>query len=90
VTTSVVPGAEVGLQPGGDGVLALMGGPVGAQRSEGDGVAAALGRKVAAEPEHVRPGGQAQVRELRELADAQACGDVAAGVFADGQVGQPG
>ena len=79
---------EVGLQPGGDGVLALVGGPVGAQRAEGDGVGAALGGEVAAEAEHVRPGGQPQVVELGELAEAEACGDVAAGVVADGQVGQ--
>jgi hypothetical protein len=37
----------------------------------------------------VCPGGQPQVLELRELGQAQACGDVAAGVVADRQVGQP-
>ena len=44
---------------------------------------------MAAEAEHVRPRGQPQVLELGEPAEAQACGDVAAGVVADGQVGEP-
>jgi hypothetical protein len=58
--------------------------------TEGDGVGAALGGEVAAEAEHVRPRGQPQLLELGELAEAEACGDVAAGVFADWQVGEPG
>jgi hypothetical protein len=66
-----------------------MGAPVGAKRSEGDGVAAALAGEVAPEAEHVRPRGQAQFFELRELAEAQARGDVTSGVFTYGQVGQP-
>ena len=73
----------------GSGALALIGGPVGAQRAVGDGVAAAFGGEVAAEAEHVRPGGQAQVLELGELAEAQTCGDVAAGVLTDRQIGEP-
>jgi hypothetical protein len=38
---------DVRLEPGGDGLLTLVGGAVGTQRAEGDGVSAALGRKVA-------------------------------------------
>jgi len=37
----------------------------------------------------VRPCGQPQFLELGKLAEAKACGDVTAGVFADGQVGDP-
>jgi len=74
---------EVGLQPGGDGVIALMGGPVGAQRAEGNGVGAALGGEVTAEAEHVRPRGQSQSLELGELAESEAFSDVAAGMVAD-------
>ena len=40
---------------------------------------------MAAEAEHVRPGGQSQVGEWWELAEAEAFGDVAAGVVPDGQ-----
>ena len=43
---------------------------------------------MAAEAEHVRPGGQAQVLESGKLGQAEAFGDVAAGVVADGQVGE--
>jgi hypothetical protein len=68
-------------------VVALVLGAFGAQRAEGGGVVAALGGEVAAEAEHVRPRGQPQALESGELADAQACGDQAAGVFADGQLG---
>ena len=75
-------------QPGGDSPLALVGGAVGAQRAEGDRVGAALGGEVAAEAEHVRPGGQPQVGELGEPAEAEAFGDVAAGVVPDGQLVQ--
>ena len=49
---------------------------------------AALGREVAAEAEHVRPRGQPQVGQCGELAEAQACADEAAGVLADGQLGE--
>jgi hypothetical protein len=49
---------EVGQEPGGDGLCALVGGAVGAERAEGGGVGAALGREVAGEAEHVRPGGE--------------------------------
>jgi hypothetical protein len=66
-----------------------MGGSVGAERAEGDGVGAALGGEVAPESEHVRPRGQAQFLELRELAEAEARGDVTSGVVTDGEVGQP-
>jgi len=37
---------QVGQEPGGDGLLALVGGTVGAQRAEGGGVGAALGGEV--------------------------------------------
>ena len=47
--------------------LALVGGAVGAECAEGGGVGAALGGEVAAEAEHVRPGGQPQVLQLGEL-----------------------
>ena len=70
-------------------MVALVLGAFGAQRAKGGGVVAALGREVTAEAEHVRPGGQAQVFESGEFAEAQACGDEAAGVLADGQLGQP-
>ncbi len=68
------------MESGGDGELTLVGGPVGSERAEGDGVAAALGGEVAAEPEHVRPGGQPHFLDLRDLAQAQACGNMASGV----------
>jgi hypothetical protein len=41
------------------------------------------------EAEHVRPCGQPQVLELGELAEPKTRGDVAAGMVADGQVGEP-
>jgi hypothetical protein len=44
---------------------------------------------VAAEAEHVRPGGQPQLLELGKVAETEACGDVAAGVLTDGQVSDP-
>ena len=44
---------------------------------------------MAAEAEHVRPRGEAQVAELGELREAQAFGDVAAGVAAYRQVSEP-
>jgi hypothetical protein len=75
-------------QSGGDSALALVGSTVGAQRAEGDRVGAALGGEVAAEAEHVCPGRQSQVGELGEPAEAQAFGDVAAGVVPDGQLVQ--
>jgi len=37
----------------------------------------------------VRPGGQPQAAELGQFAEAEAFGDVAAGVVADGKVGEP-
>jgi len=80
---------DVGQQSGGYGGFTLVGGALGAERAHGGGVSAALGRKVAAEAEHVRPGDQSQVGELGKPAEAQAFGDVAAGVVADGQVGEP-
>src|SRR5712691_2864722 len=43
---------------------------------------------MAAEAEHVRPGGEAQMVEFGESAQAQALGDVAAGVVGDGEVGE--
>ena len=75
-------------EPGGDGALALVSGAVGTEGAEGDRVGAALGGEVAAEAEHVRPGGQPQVGELGELAEPEAFGDVTAGVVADGQLVQ--
>src|SRR5262245_12152414 len=83
-------GVVVGYRPEtlGGGVVALMLGAFGAQRAEGGGVVAALGREVAAEAEHVRPRDQPQVFESGEFAQAQAGGDEAAGVFADGQLGE--
>ena len=80
---------KVGHEPGGYGLFALVGGAVGAQSAEGDGVGAALGREVAAESEHVRPGRKPQAFQARELAEAEAFGDEAAGVVADGKVGEP-
>jgi len=44
---------------------------------------------VAGKAEHVRPGSEAQAAESGELAEANAFGDVAAGVLADGQLGEP-
>ena len=81
-------GAEVeaGLHSGSDGVLALVGGAVGAEYAKGDGVGAALGGEVAAEAEHVRPGREPQTCQARELAEAEAFADEAAGVLADGKV----
>jgi hypothetical protein len=79
---------KVGHEPGGYGLFALVGGAVGAQGAEGDGVGAALGREVAAEAEHVRPGREPQPFQARELAEAEAFGDEAAGVVPDGKVGQ--
>ena len=67
------------------GGLALVGGTVGAECAEGGGVGAAFGGEVAAEAEHVGPCGQVQVFEFGELGQAQAFGDVAAGVVANGQ-----
>ena len=72
----------------GGGVVALVLGAFGAQRAEGGGVVAALGGEVAAEAEHVRPGGQPKIGQFGEFAKAQAGGDEAAGVLADGQVGE--
>ncbi len=43
---------------------------------------------MAAEAEHVRPGGEAEVFELGELAEAEAFGDEPAGVVGDGQRGE--
>src|SRR5262249_52867759 len=62
-------GVVVGCGPEafGGGVVALVLGAFGAQRAEGGGVVAALGRKVAAEAEHVRPGGQPQAFEPGEF-----------------------
>ena len=40
------------------------------------------------EAEHVRPGRQAQVFQAGEFAEPDAFGDVAAGVLADGEVGE--
>ena len=77
-------------EPGGYGALALVSGTVGAEGAEGGGVGPALGGEVAAEAEHVRPGGQPQVGELGQPAEAEAFGDVAAGVVADGQLVQGG
>jgi hypothetical protein len=79
-----------GQQPGRDGPLALEGGAVGAQRAEGDRVGSALGGEVTAEAEHVCPGGQPEPGELGKFAEAQAFGDVAAGVVPDGQLVQGG
>ena len=73
-------------EPGGYGALALVSGTIGAEGAEGDRVGPALGGEVAAEAEHVRPGQQSQVGELGELAEAEAFGDVAAGVVPDGQL----
>ncbi len=78
----------VGPESSGYGVLALMSGAVGAERAESGGVGTALGREVAAEAEHVRPGGQAQAAESVKLAQADAFGDEAAGVLADREVGE--
>ncbi len=75
-------------QPGGHSPLALVGGTVGAQRAKGNRVGAALGGEAAPEAEHVRPGGQPQVGELGELAEAETFGDVAASVVPDGQLVQ--
>ena len=75
---------DVGQQSAGYGGFALVSGTLGAERTHGGGVSAALGRKVAAEAEHVCPGGQSQVGELGKPAEAEAFGDVAAGVVADG------
>ena len=80
---------KVGHEPGGYGLFALIGGAVSAQGAEGDGVGAALGREVATEAEHVRPGRKPQPFQARELAEAEAFGDEAAGVLADGKVSQP-
>jgi hypothetical protein len=44
---------------------------------------------VAAETEHVRPGREPQPFQARELAEAEAFGDEAAGVVPDGKVSQP-
>jgi hypothetical protein len=79
---------KVGHLPGGYGLFALVGGAVGAQGAEGDGVGAALGREVAAEAEHARPGREPQPFQARELAEAEAFGDEAAGVVPDGKVNQ--
>ena len=78
-------GVAVGYGPVGRccGVFALVLARCGAERAEGGGVAAGLGGEVAAEAEHVRPGGQPQVGQVGELAEAQAFGDEAAGVLAD-------
>ena len=65
-----------------------MGGTVGAQGAEGDGVGAALAGEVAAEPEHMSPGGQAQVCQFGELAESEAFGDETAGVVAERQCGE--
>src|SRR5262245_35440201 len=54
---------RLGPEAVGGGVVALVLGAFGTQRAEGSGVVAALGREVAAEAEHVRPGGQPQVFE---------------------------
>jgi hypothetical protein len=76
---------EVWQQPGSDGLFALVLSAVGAQRAESDGVGTAFGREVSTEAEHVRPGGQPQLFQFGELAEAEAFGDEAAGVIADRQ-----
>src|ERR1019366_6965806 len=88
-------GRESCLRPGwaggcSDGVLALVLATSGAERAEGRGVGAAFGGEVAAEAAHVCPGGQPELFELGELAEAQAFGDEAARMLADGQVGEAG
>lgn len=70
-------------------VLALVVGAGGAECAEGGGVAAALGGEVAAKAEHVCPGGQAEVVEFGQLAEAEAFADEAAGVVANREVGEP-
>src|SRR5262249_8780593 len=52
---------HLGQESGSDGLLALIGGAVGAQSAEGGGVGAALGSEVTAKAEHVCPGGQTQI-----------------------------
>ena len=69
-------------------MVALVLGAFGAQRAEGGGVVAALGGEVAAEAEHVRPRGQPEVFESGEFTEAKAGADEAAGVLADGQLGE--
>jgi hypothetical protein len=81
---------RTGEEAGSYGVLALVLATSGAERAQGRGVATALGGEVAAEAEHVCPGGQPELFELGELAEAQAFGDQAARMPADGQVGEPG
>src|SRR5450759_1662525 len=68
-----------GQEPGGNGVLVLAAG--GAECAEGGGVGAAFGGEVAAEAEHVRPGGQAEAVEFGDLAEAEAFGDETASVI---------
>jgi hypothetical protein len=60
---------RTGQESGSYGVLALVLATSGAERAESRGVATALGREVAAEAEHVSPGGQPEVFELGELAE---------------------
>src|SRR5258708_1577145 len=67
-------------------VLPLIVGARGAQSGESDGVVAALGGEVAAESEHVRPLGEAQMLEVGELAQAQAGANQAAGMVADSEL----
>ena len=81
---------RAGQEAGSDGVLALVLSTGSAERAEGRGVGAAFGGEMAAEAEHVRPGGQAELFELGEFAEAQAFGDQAAGVLADREVGEAG
>ena len=77
---------EIGLQPAGYGLFALMPGPVGAQGAEGDRVGAALRGEVAAEAEHVSPLCEPQVVQAGQFGETQAFGDEAVRVVADGQV----
>lgn len=56
-------------------MLALVGGACGSEFAEGDRVTVALGGEVAPESEHVCRGGQAEVGEFGELAEADAFSD---------------
>jgi hypothetical protein len=92
--TGELPAAndEYGVRFGGQIWLVLFGlvlGAGGAEGAECGGVAAALGGDVAAEAEHVCPGDEAKVFKLREQAEPEALGIVAA-IAGDGNWGIDG